>query len=497
MRNSEKKNYRRKNYRRKMSMLLTGVLLISGLTACQKTPTESTVIQKDQEQMLKTAGSLKDNRVTVKDQVEVPEKSQFRFSDSAKKLSVTVDAEVILPEKEQIPIIQVEARKFNQEDVDAWVDYFFKDDTLYSIDSVSVLTKEEYQKIQLQYKKELADKEALLAAGNQGQEEELNEQIESLQSYIEYMDHYIESAPETNKWLETDSTIQEGPGAHVKTVRIAAPSLLRGGYKYYNYDETNYTDEDLDSGMYYAGRGDTYILGYSNADILSEDAENDLEYADVPDVKMTREEAIKYGDEVVKSLDLDENLSLASCQKGIIHVDDISTAVNNTLKVWNLTYALEVEGIPVPYGESAAASSEGAVPWSYKLLNLMIDDQGVVQADFSGPCEIKETLVENCKLLPYETITEIFRKMMLLEETWYDDMKVLSGEARVTRIQLGYARITSQNQVGVGMLVPAWYFYGSRSVMLEEYDQPMEEGEMELFVINAIDGSVISLDNGY
>jgi outer membrane biogenesis lipoprotein LolB len=54
--------------------IISLLLALSLLTACAAAPEQSAVTRKDQQQLIETAGSLKDTGLTIADQVNAPER---------------------------------------------------------------------------------------------------------------------------------------------------------------------------------------------------------------------------------------------------------------------------------------------------------------------------------------------------------------------------------------------------------------------------------------
>ena len=83
---------------------------------------------------------------------------------------------------------------------------------------------------------------------------------------------------------------------------------------------------------------------------------------------------------------------------------------------------------------------------------------------------------------------DVFEKMYIVDNG--------GAEKNVTidSICLGYARVLKQDETGVGLLVPAWDFFGT---VTDADGTVYEEGDRSLLTINAIDGSIIDRGLGY
>jgi hypothetical protein len=170
--------------------------------------------------------------------------------------------------------------------------------------------------------------------------------------------------------------------------------------------------------------------------------------------------------------------------------------------------------------DTEAFSSIGE--WSYETINVMVDDTGVISFDWASPLNIGETVVANSALLPFADISAKFEQQIQIEyETQANDEYIAYISFTVTRVALEYQRIAEQNSIENGLLVPVWNFYGTCSAMSagsteitpEGYEVITTNGNGEdisqgflngdgvyaypLMTINAIDGSIIDITQGY
>ena len=99
-------------------LLLVPVLLsICFAAACQPTPTEVFVIEKDTERMVEQAGSSEEG--TLAGALGIPEGNYiYLATDAAGKLSVSVDAAIVMPNVDYLPIARVTGRNFSDQDVE-------------------------------------------------------------------------------------------------------------------------------------------------------------------------------------------------------------------------------------------------------------------------------------------------------------------------------------------------------------------------------------------
>ena len=146
---------------RKALCMISALALLAGLlSGCAETPEVSVVLQKDQEQLIKTANSLEDPSITISEQVNAPQRVEEHFSDNSGVMSVTIDAAPELPEADYAKIIRVTQHEFTQEEVSLWTQTLFGDAPLYTTESLTAKTKGELEAEILLYEKALAMMEA-------------------------------------------------------------------------------------------------------------------------------------------------------------------------------------------------------------------------------------------------------------------------------------------------------------------------------------------------
>ncbi len=114
--------------KRIVSLFLTLLLF----TACQPTPEQDVVVQKDVKEMLGKAKNVTEDVRPLKEQLCVPDGS-YTFSTSAveQRLNITVDAPVTVPDTSALPIVRVRKARFQKELALTTAEYFLQGETVY------------------------------------------------------------------------------------------------------------------------------------------------------------------------------------------------------------------------------------------------------------------------------------------------------------------------------------------------------------------------------
>ena len=116
--------------------------------------------------------------------------------------------------------------------------------------------------------------------------------------------------------------------------------------------------------------------------------------------------------------------------------------------------------------------------------------------------EITEIITENANLLPFSEIASIAMRMLPVIYGGYvhGDDDLLRATLSIDRIQLELQRVTEENAIEYGLVIPVWNFYGE---YVSEYEwatfssKPPYDLPGALLTINAVDGSVIDPQKGY
>ena len=178
---------------------------------------------------------------------------------------------------------------------------------------------------------------------------------------------------------------------------------------------------------------------------------------------------------------------------------------------YRLYYTRVVNGVKclVNEGKSIDDMSDG-IPWPYETVCFTVDRRGL-QLCWESPLEIIDTVHTDPVLKPFSEILNTFESMMKIK---FEDVtnRMTDGTGRmditIDTMQLGLVRVREKDGDGLtGLLVPAWIFYGNNRIIAEDgftrYDysdgsaSSWNKEPFPMLVINAVDGTIIDLSNGY
>lgn len=522
---------------KKVFLLALAALTALSLVACQPTPKESIVKGKNLEKMIDSAtktkppaeaadtagGTAAPAAANIAQQMGVQPTYAKELSDAAGKVKIHVNANVVVPDAKGVTVQRVLPQPITQNIIDTLINDLVRGkDQMFDGDSYQLSKGEIQQKI--------VDLEAAMTRLSTQGDANVNPKMKGergqtiLQGQLDDLKKQLETAPDTAIKNPTSGQLHTSTdGGNYQTLHALAQSE-KGGYESFwtiddpasNVDFVRYTSEkngfSPDMGYFYSkaaieqAEASGYHAGISSAEI-----------AQLPDVKLTEQEAKDKAQQLLQSLGI-SNMVCYSAEKqyggstesalggqmGILLGN--SAYVNPRKAVWFLRYARGVNGIPTTYTVWDCMKVEQdsqSAPWSYEDMTFAIDDSGIVGFEWRSPYQVTDTVTENSNVLSFAEAMNVFDTMSLAVNAWdgyAEGNPNLKGiEIDVSEIRFGLTRITEQDKRNSGLLVPAWDFMGNVTYISETdgKTQKMVDGPVPILTINAIDGSIINRSLGY
>ena len=149
-------------------------------------------------------------------------------------------------------------------------------------------------------------------------------------------------------------------------------------------------------------------------------------------------------------------------------------------------------------GASAMDIPEGGgytPSWDYEHVIAAVDGDGTILGmAWEGPLQETEVIADTTTLLSFEDIMDIFARQVNRVFSYEEDMH---GSLTVSDVQLGLFRIREQGDMESGLLVPVWFITGEYSYANHPEEVRLLDEYWPIAVINAINGSIIDVNNGY
>jgi hypothetical protein len=459
---------------KKVIGLLAVFAVVISLAGCQKTPDTPVVISKNYEQMMKLALSGQQTDAPVAEQVKAPERYTLDspLKNAVGNLEVSLDAAVIVPDTSKMTTARVSRHSFTLEECAKYVEVLFGGQKTYS-GQLSVA------KPALQKRIDKARKE--LQEAIEQKDEKMQELCQAtLEKYAKEMASYGEGdglveAPvaftvyKDNYNEEKLYLVSDGSDGIYRSLRITNHDAFRTYELLYNVSGDGYS-------------GTTELYSMTAASELHFGTEMIGDPDELPDLIKSEADAVSDADRMLADLGIrDFRVKNTDTVFGDIH--------GEIRKAYRLSYTRVLNGASFNYNyndvDSGMAVDDGkggkAPVWGTEELNFIVTDEGVVQLEMLNPLNIDETVTEYTKMKDFESIMDIFRRMILIVYANVPEGEV--RKIRIERIELGLMRVLEPDSLDSGVIIPVWDFYGP-------------SGETYL-TINAIDGSTIDRTAGY
>ena len=231
---------------------------------------------------------------------------------------------------------------------------------------------------------------------------------------------------------------------------------------------------------------------------------------------LTKDEAVRKAEELLSGLGIRDDYAIAAVQdEYITDTENLGDDKDSDGKygycftagrAWHIVFQRGVNGNLVENFGEKFEERGGKKIWSGEVIEVFVNDNGIVGLAVSDPLTVDEVVVENGSLLDFAKIRETYEKSQLEalnQSTSFDSILSLDADEakengagkytfKIDRISLRYVRITEKNEFTRGYLVPVWSFEGTCN---DEQGNTYAKGSF--LEINAVDGTVYNAELGY
>ncbi len=535
------------------------IILLAGLTlslsACQQTPKEPVIINKNDG----TLESILYGESSVAQKYSAPKTWTETLKNDNSLLRINIDASIFVPDVDLFPVYSVTPEDITKEKAENFVSACFENEKLYKLNNYR--TKDVIMQEILTYRTEYDNPESYmnqaLLKGSITQEEYDEQKAYDMEYYETEL---IPPLLEEYKTAPDDVDIEE---SDMEFELITIDGGIAGSDSWYelrgfskSIDRSVYVKKDYDAGGGY-GNAIKQVMTYFSGLTLN-DIKNDLmskwyypyskKHENLKNANMTYDEAALMVEDFVQNKmgyknykiniagslpHLPYNLS----EKEKIELDLSGTLYDNLDESYCFVFTPEIDGIPIlHYGEHKHSidSYSGKTEWEDEFspnlwgqhfVAVTVDNGNIINAVVSSSLAINEKINSNVPLLPFDKIKDIFKKhifvsgnynkMHEIDEVFTDSPDLHHDNPSVVdididEIKLGYIKVRKKNGITTeGTLLPVWTFtglqtnrYNDKSDTRIELDKNMSfsydrEYDNVFLCINAIDGSIIDLTKGY
>jgi hypothetical protein len=519
---------------KKKFILALAVMAALSLPACQATPTQPIVKEKNLDKMIEEAtktqepsaqsnaaqtaaggdaqgSAAPDTQINaLAARMGAPGTWRKELVDAKGKVKIHVDAQVIVPDASKVAVQRVEQAKITQEQVDALVSRLMKGDIFSGNDYK--LSKNDIQTKILQVQAAIAkgdDASSISPKLGGKYTDYMQMQLEQLQKDLQAAPEQSVKTPVTSKFTPIDP--DDGGGEELYALSQPATDMYQS-FRVYNYnDGTSFLRFSSEKNAF--SQSSSYFSSKESIEAsLNQGRHGGMtqeELDAITDVQISKEDAKNTADEIVAALGLNGLVCVSEDKLYGGSYDmtaDQSAYLNPRRCVWFLRYARAVNGVPVTYTVydcMKVETNSQSAPWAYEDMTIAIDDGGVVYFNWGSPYNVTGTVTDDSNILSFEDVTNIFDTMALVVNAWdgiaEGSPNLQAVDIKIDRIQFGLTRVTEQNKRNSGLLVPCWDFIGTMTYIstVNGQTQTMDDGPIPLLTVNAIDGTVINRSLGY
>ena len=505
-------------------------------TACQPTPSEPFVIGKDNGQMIEKARETGEFAKAGGDLYEAlgcPKTYVIDIRNDAARVHIQGEAKVILPEAEGLPLVYVQAARFDQERVYA----FFRTLTD-GVEMYDIPTATPKAVIEKQIRAAQAELDELVVARGED-----DFRVQFKRDEIASLQKAYQDAPETVSLTINDGTLKpytmtflgKNRGTATAVDAISDPFgddagrwfAVNNDADYADAGSYTFTDEAGNeqsfsprsgSNLFYVRQSSHALGSYTTSTQLLDVTKESLtgEAARLPEgliieghlepekllLSLTPAEARRQAEQLIADCGVQDmvvdGVYLMSDRQEMYGIEYWHPADVAELRdrpehqAYVVRFLRQVAGVPVEgyFGSGQVRVDDAGYgpEWHYEVLEVAVDDEGISSVEWIAPLFVEESITDRAALLPFEEVRGIFERMLPIIYTNYradTDYDIEISEAR-----LCLWRIFDRDSFTRGILTPVWCFYGQVNGYSDTMFQP-------LLILNAVDGSIINPHIGY
>ena len=492
-------------------ILLIPIVLIC--SACQPTPEKENVISKNDGKLEK---ALEVEAQPLTGQFSAPDKVEGKFVSG--DVTVFIDADVTVPDVREFPVWRVYPEELTQKELDKYLNYFIGDSKVYESDANARSKADVLQDI-VKYQELIAglkNKNSDIYKENRQHrtDEEIQEYIAVLEGEngLLGLQKEYNSAPETIERKQVPRKLTE-PEENYMDYRYG---VLRGYTEDYEkfvwitasfppYESiTHNITFNLDAayakamGYYIPSLADNNRSGNAYSPLSDDESINGAKYS--------YKEAKEAAEKVLSDLDLDYTLCYAMrCDRHY----------NGEYIDYQFCFAPRIPDSVAHLECYKSKNGDYSMKWDSPYIIIQVSDKGAFAFVSVSSMRFDKCINKNVPLLTFDEVWETAQKNIAVasDVMYYEcDNPKPKVEIRIDSIHLSYIKIPEKGKTDSGLCIPVWMFYGRQTDVYDVSNLPEDfqlavddEGRIEhtqtlirpFFCINAIDGSIIDLTQGY
>lgn len=546
-------------HRRKVIISILSFSIGLSMCACQKTPKESIVKEKDFDKMIEQAQKTEEDTETIPKETEqmemtsegIPSTSKdqelyhVELIEENKGVSVKGDAVMDIPQVDQYSIVKVKRQEITQEMVDRLLTLLAPDETWYDGEIALMNTKADIEK-EIQFlKDEITQEQKNLDQGiytTQQEKQQIQESIESTRQRINDLQEQYRQSPAEPDWNQflSDGKIRSAEElyalfqderfknmAQTSAKGTSLVSLFNDGksgecISIYAQNSPSYgnclrfrkcrngyiTLDKILVGLpeFPDGALDRWEVAKDSTHIFSRLADKSMsdfeEFQNETD-HLTEEEAKATAGEFLEQMALND-YSLYTCQLCYeipdinFHQDSTKYSANGYRKLHVITYLRNYNGVPVN-NLADIKYKEGETGGEY-VKKFWPAEQLILYVNDDGVVgmDLNAPLVLTEVTVDHSNVKSFEEIRKIFEQMVVIANVTENGETIITveKVSLGYTMISAKDDFEHGYIVPVWDFRGEIRKQYELFPNDIRQ-DASILTINAIDGTIIDRELGY
>ena len=484
---------------RNVCIIILSILFLC--VGCQPTPEVDAVKQKSTNQLIeavKEAEQEKNEPASMPVKELMPERFQCDFLTEARQVRVTADVPIRVLTEGTFPLVRVQRRTFTNEERLTLYKRLFESETVYKYEYRP--TKEAVvREIEWLLQEPTAEEKKEFLEDPEESEETWAAYLQSRKDRIEVLREKYLSLPDDGTplpfepWDGALFTIRNGESPGM-VVGVAYPTPM----KMPSYG-TLFEERPVDYSREKEAGTDTYSVFSFDKRLDKPGVERILpeDYNKVHDgaaisARQAAEAALAplagLGDFAVADILWSHDADDAAVAAGKIGKQAYLVRLTPVFKGASMPYCdMDATDIPEDGGYTPS--------WCYEHVIAAVDGDGTILGmAWLGPLIETEVVADTTILLPFEEVMDIFARQVNRLFSYEEN---IGGALVVDDVQLGLFRIREQGDMESGLLVPVWFITGEYRYASHPEEVNLYDNLSPVAVINAIDGSIIDVRNGY
>ena len=511
-------------------MILFAFFTLMGVTACQPTPEDLIVQQKNDGELMEAIQSTAEPVSEVPSEVASPEEGltykvvdhQSFTEELVNGITLTADADIMMPDVAGYPVVTYRRKVFTQGDVDRILQVLIDAKPLYQTYDRVPKTKAQIEEMIVQINLDYKDLHAPIA--EMKGIKSLVELHEERDDILKDLYKMLETAPDTldldthNKKLGRDGSLQGFvPFDQTTMMRLQIYNNDNGGRLCYSdigiklcVDEVGRLLDDVRQKSTFTSCQCFYDNMLNNLPLIPVTEKVDtmtITPQEAKDLAETAFHKVGAGEDVRVTQVYYLEIPRKDVQGYLVelkrHIGDVPIEAMASSDAGKEKRAKDANGDPFNAG----------IP--YEIMSVYITNEGIVDFCWREPLEVVAVENANVSLASTDTVTDVFRQEFTNgwsgKSTDYTQ-EIAENDSLISRtiptydlheVKLGYGIARKPNQSDVFMAIPLWDFYGTVSqttvfVDPDGVEQTTSDNHTSsILTINGIDHSRFSRHWGY